>query len=51
VGGIVVARRERFHGGEPADPHGGNGGLGAAGDHGVGVAALDDAEGVADGVG
>ena len=50
VGGVVVAGGERLHGGEPADAHGGDGGLGAARDHGVGVAPLDDAEGVADGV-
>ena len=50
VGGVVVAGGEGLHGGEAADAHGGDGGLGAAGDHGVGVAALDDAEGVADGV-
>ena len=35
----------------PPTPMRGDGGFGAAGDHGVGVAALDDAEGVADGVG
>ncbi len=40
-----------LHGGEAADAQRGDGGFGAAGDHGVGVAALDDAEGVADGVG
>ena len=48
--GIVVAGGERLHGRESADAHGGDGGLGAAGDHGVRVAALDDAEGIADGV-
>ena len=50
VGWIVVAGGEGFHGGESTDAHGRDGGFGAAGDHGVGVAALDDAEGVADGV-
>ncbi len=34
----------------PPTPMGGDGGFGASGDHGVGVAALNDAEGVADGV-
>ena len=50
VRGVVVAGGERLHGSEAADAHGGDRGLGAAGDHDVGVAALDDAEGVADGV-
>ena len=50
VFGIVVAGGEGLHGGESADAHGGDGGLGASGDHGVGIAALDDAEGIADGV-
>ncbi len=51
VGGVVVASGESSHGGESGDAEGSDGGLGAAGDHGVGVAALDEAEGVADGVG
>ena len=51
VGGVVVASGEGLHGGETTDTHGGDGGLGATGDHGVGIAALDDAEGVTDGVG
>ena len=51
VGRVVVAGGKRLHGGEPADAQGCDGGLGAAGDHGVGVAALDDAKGIADGVG
>ena len=48
VFGIVVARGERAHGGESSDAHGRNGGLGAARDHGVGIAALDDAVSVTD---
>ena len=48
--GVVVAGGEGLHGGESTDAHGGDGGFGATGDHGVGIAALDDAEGVADGV-
>ncbi len=48
---LVIARGERAHGGESADAHGSDGGFGAAADHDVGIAAVDDAEGVADGVG
>ena len=48
--GLVVARRERAHGGEAADAHRGDGRLGSAGDHRVGVAAPDDLERLADGV-
>ena len=48
---VIVAGGERAHGGESADAHGGDGGFGAAGDHDVGGAALDNFEGVADGVG
>ena len=51
VGGVVIAGGERTHGGEACNAKRSDGGFGAAGDHGVGVAALDDAEGVADGVG
>ena len=47
---LVVAMGKRAHGGEPADAHGGDGGLGAAADHRVGIAPLDQAEGIADGV-
>src|SRR6202012_5949869 len=50
VGGIVIARRERTHGSETSNTERGNGGFGAAGDHGVGIAALDETEGVADSV-
>jgi hypothetical protein len=48
--GIVVAGGEGAHGGESADAHGSDGGFGASGNHDVGVAALDDAEGIADGM-
>ena len=51
VFGVVVAGGKRAHGGESADSHGSDGGLGAPGDHGVGVAPLDGPVGVADGVG
>ncbi|MCU1249468.1 MAG: uncharacterized protein JWQ49_2497 [Edaphobacter sp.] len=51
VGGVVVARGEGAHGGEACYSERSDGGLGATGDHGVGVAALDEAEGVSDGVG
>ena len=47
---IVVARGERAHGGESADAHGSDGSFGASGNHHVGIAVLDDAEGIADGV-
>src|SRR5258708_2024913 len=49
--GIVVASGKRAHGGESADAHGGNGGFGAPSNHYVGIMVLDDAEGIADGVG
>ncbi len=48
--GVVVAGGECAHGSEACDSEGSDRGLGAACDHGVGVAALDEAEGVADGV-
>ena len=48
--GIVVARGERAHGGESADAHGSDRGFGASGDHHVGIAVLNDAEGIADGM-
>ena len=44
--GLVIAGGERAHGGKTADAHGSDGGLGAAGDHDVGVAAGNDLEGV-----
>src|SRR5690606_6708403 len=50
TGRLVVARRQRAHRAEPADPHRRDGGLRAAGDHRVGVAAADDLERVADGM-
>src|ERR1017187_3275754 len=48
---VVIARGEGAHGGESADAHGSDGGFGASGNHHVGIAVLDDAEGIADGVG
>src|ERR1039458_2533714 len=48
---VVIARGEGAHGGESAYAHGSDGGLGASGNHYVGIAVLDDAEGIADGVG
>ena len=47
---IVVAGRKRLHRGKATDAHRRNGRFGAARDHRIGIAALDDAEGVADGV-
>ena len=47
---IVVARGQRAHGGKSADAHGSDGGFGAAGNHHVGVAVLDDARGIANGM-
>ena len=49
--GVVVARGKCAHGGESANAHGSDGGLGASGNHHVGIAMLDDAERIADGVG
>ena len=48
--GIVVAGRERLHGGESAHTERCDRCLGAAGDHHIRIAALDGAEGIADGV-
>src|ERR1700733_2367268 len=48
--GIVIARRESAHGRESADAHGRDGGFGAPGDHHVCGAALNNFEGVTDGV-
>src|ERR1022692_2255261 len=48
---VVIARGESAHGGESANAHGSDGGLGASGNHYVGIAVLDDAERIADGVG
>src|SRR5580704_15307651 len=48
---VFIVRGQGAHGGKTADAHGGDGGFGAAGDHDVGGAALDNFEGVADGVG
>jgi hypothetical protein len=49
--GIVVAGRKGAAGGESADAHRRDGGFGAPGEHGVGVAAADDLGGVSDGMG
>src|ERR1700730_19303837 len=49
--GIVIGSRKRAHGGESSDAHGSDGGFGASRNHYVGVVVLDDAEGIADGVG
>jgi hypothetical protein len=49
--GVVVAGGEGAHGGESGDGEGSDGGFAATADHDVGVAALYDAEGFADGVG
>ena len=51
VGRLVVARGKRAHGGESAHGHGRDRGLGAAGNHRVGVAVQNHAHRVADGVG
>ena len=51
AGRVVVALRERPAGDEAAETERGDGGLGAAGHHHVGVAAANGGEGVADGVG
>ncbi len=51
VRGIVIALRKRAHGGESADAHGRDAGFGAAADHDVGIAALNNPERIADGVG
>src|SRR5271170_6853831 len=48
--GIVIARGESAHGGESANAHGGDGGFGAASDHHIGSTALNNFEGVTDGV-
>ena len=48
--GRVVARGQRAHGGKAGDAQRRDAGLGAAADHRVGVAALHQAEPVADGV-
>ena len=48
--GLVIARGEGFHGRETADAHGGDGGFAAAADHDLGVAALDEAEGITHGM-
>ena len=49
--GLVVAGRQGAHGGKATDAHRRDGGLGTAGNHHVGVVALDDFEGVADRMG
>ena len=50
VGGIFIAGGKSLHGGKAADAHGSDGGFGAAADHHVRGAALDNFEGIADGV-
>ena len=50
VSGIFIASGKSFHGSKAADAHGSDGGFGAAADHHVRGAALDDFEGIADGV-
>src|ERR1700722_7969990 len=51
VGGIFIASGKGLHGSEAADAHGSDGGFRAAADHHFRGAALDDLEGIADGVG
>ena len=51
AGRVVVAGRQGPHRGEPAQAHVGDRRLAAAGDHDVGLARLDELEGVADRVG
>ena len=48
--GIVIARGKRFHRSESADAHRGDGRFGAAANHHFGRAALNNFEGIADGV-
>jgi exodeoxyribonuclease-3 len=50
AGRVVIALAKRLHGAESGEAESGNGCFGAAGDHHVGVAALDHPEGFADGV-
>ena len=50
VVGIIVAGGEGLHGGESAHTQRGDGGFCTTRDHGVGIAALDDAISVANGV-
>src|SRR5580658_2224575 len=50
AGGVVIASGKRAHGGKSAHAHGSDRGFGASGDHYVGVAVLNDAEGIANGV-
>ena len=46
----IIALRERAHGSESADAHRGDAGFGAAANHHIGIAALDEPERIADGV-
>ena len=50
-GGVVVSSGEGAHGGEPGDGEWSDGGFAATTDHHVRIAALQDAESFADGVG
>ncbi len=50
AGWVVIAGGERAHGRESADAHRSDGGFGASGNHYVGIAMLDNAERIADGV-
>ncbi len=49
--GLLVARGQGTHGVEAGHAQRGDGVLGSAGDHDIGFAALDDARGIADGMG
>src|SRR5256885_2288843 len=42
--------RQRAHGGEPADAHGRDGGLGSSADHYISITPLNEPKGIADGV-
>ena len=48
--GFVIARGERTHGGESADADRSDGGFSSAGNHHIGIATLNDAKRIADGV-
>src|SRR5579872_7038786 len=48
---FVVAGGKRAHGGKAAHSHRSDAGFGTAADHGIGIVVLDEAEGIADGMG
>src|SRR5262245_16773949 len=48
---LVIARGQCAHGSESAYAHGTDGGFRATSDHDLGIAVLDDAEGIPDGMG